>query len=108
MAHGGIWFPHTESLDGILLSLVGIAICGKGPPLVTQTERAVAEKEQKAVCEAQVKDRKDLLQRKQGHVASDQLPDQLLQGTRCFALPIAYAIPMRYRGDGKWYRGDGN
>ena len=92
MAHGGIWFPHTESLDGILLSLVGTAICGKGPPLVTQTERAVAEEKQKVVYETQVKDRTDLLHRKQGHVASDQLPDQVLQGTRCLALPIMSVI----------------
>ena len=92
MAHGGIWFPHTESLDGILLSLVGTAVCGKGPPLVTQTERAVAEEKQKVVYEMQVKDRKNLLHRKQGHVAGNQLPDQLLQGTRCFALPIMSVI----------------
>ena len=92
MAHGGIWFPHTESLDGILLSLVGTAICGKGPPLVTQTERAVAAEKQKVVYATQVKDRKNLLHRKQGHVAGDQLPDQILQGTRCFALPIMSVI----------------
>ena len=59
------------------------------PCTITQFTGDVEEKEQKAVCETQVKDRKDLLHRKQGHVASDQLPDQLLQGTRCFALPIA-------------------
>ena len=94
MAHGGIWFPHTESLDGILLSLVGTDICGKGPPALTQTERAVAEKEQKAVYETQVKDRKDLLHRKQGHVASDQLPDQLLQRHSLLCTSDSVVIPI--------------